>query len=135
MPRFESLEEMKSYITGNIKNSAVEAFTNFRLQNVVYGIAEFLAQTVQVHASSDFAASSIATTSLSLNWSAVDNASNYIIERSVDYGVTYSQIYSGALLTYSDSGLTTATNYYYRHKGQATSLLDSDWVTIQATTL
>jgi len=38
-----------------------------------------------------------------LTWPAVANATNYKVYKSIDNGVTYTKIYEGALLTYSDT--------------------------------
>lgn len=38
--RFPSVDSLRNYILRYIKNSAVESFTNLRMQNVVYGLTE-----------------------------------------------------------------------------------------------
>jgi len=40
--RFPSVDSLKTYILKYIRNSTLEAFTNYRMQNVVYGTAELL---------------------------------------------------------------------------------------------
>lgn len=51
--------------------------------------------------------------SVSLGWGAVEGATRYIVNRSLD-GQTWTQIYSGPLLEYTDSGLENYRNYYYQ---------------------
>ena len=68
-------------------------------------------------APSNLAANAVSTTQINLAWS--DNASNetgFKIERKTGSGGTYAQIGTvGANVTsYSDSGLTSGTTYYYR---------------------
>ena len=65
----------------------------------------------------NLAANAVSTTQINLTWS--DNASNetgFKIERKTGSGGTYAQIGTvGANVTsYSDSGLTSGTTYYYR---------------------
>ena len=40
--RFPSIDSLRTYILKYVKNSAVESFTNLRMQNVVYGLTEFI---------------------------------------------------------------------------------------------
>ncbi len=65
-------------------------------------------------------ASSIKTTGMTLTWTDADSRiTGYILERSLTGGTaftTVATVYTGALLTAGDSGLTTGTTYYYRVK-------------------
>lgn len=64
------------------------------------------------------------TTQIQLDWSAVPLATGYIVERATNAGFTtgLSTVYTGPLLTYLNSGLTSGTHYYYRlHAMNATS--------------
>ena len=68
-------------------------------------------------APSNLAAAAVSTTQINLSWT--DNASNetgFKVERKTGSGGTYAQIGTvGAnVTTYSDSGLTASTTYYYR---------------------
>jgi len=56
------------------------------------------------------------TTQIQLDWSAVAKATGYVVERSTASNFTtgLTTVYSGPLLTYLNTGLTTATLYYYR---------------------
>tara|TARA_R110000796_G_scaffold58965_6_gene135861 strand:+ start:14739 stop:16682 length:1944 start_codon:yes stop_codon:yes gene_type:complete len=52
---------------------------------------------------------------IALTWSSISNADNYVIQRSLDnFATAGTQIYSGALLTFTDTGRTNGTLYYYR---------------------
>lgn len=75
------------------------------------------------------------TTDITIDWTAVTNAYNYILQRATvsDYSDA-TTIYSGNLLTYYNTGLTENTTYYYRVKAQGFSYLDSNYDTDSATT-
>ncbi|HMJ67579.1 MAG TPA: GDSL-type esterase/lipase family protein [Cyclobacteriaceae bacterium] len=72
---------------------------------------------------------SVAATTRTVNWTATNGATNYILERATasDYSGS-TQIYSGSNTTFNDSGLISGTLYYYRVKAQKTGLSDSDWM-------
>jgi hypothetical protein len=75
-------------------------------------------------------------TEIDVDWTAITNADNYVIERATDSGFTtaLTEIYNGALLTYTDTGLTNGTTYYYRGKAQGSGLIESAWsVTVSET--
>jgi hypothetical protein len=84
--------------------------------------------TPQLIAPQNLAAAVNSSTELGITWDASVNATNYVLERDTnsDYS-TATEIYSGALLTYTDSGLTEDTTYYYRVKAEATGFVDSVW--------
>lgn len=69
---------------------------------------------------SGFAAAASSTTAIALSWTAVDGATGYDIYRSSTSGGTFSRlgseptVSSGATVTYSDSGLSASTAYYYK---------------------
>lgn len=68
------------------------------------------------------AAGTPSTTAIVLTWSAATTANNYILERSTSSTFASStQIYSGALLTFNDTGRTPGVTYYYRIKSQNTA--------------
>lgn len=52
-------------------------------------------------------------TSVTLNWSAETDAASYTLSRSTTSGSGYQQIYSGTGTSFTDTGLTLATIYYY----------------------
>jgi hypothetical protein len=61
-----------------------------------------------------------------LSWGAESNADNYVIQRSLDnFATAGTQIYSGSLLTFTDTGLTNGTVYYYRGLSEGTGEISS----------
>lgn len=66
------------------------------------------------------AASAAGTTQINLSWTAVSGATSYDIYRSTSSGGTYSRVgseptvSSGSTTSYSDTGLSSATAYYYK---------------------
>ena len=73
---------------------------------------------------------------VNLSWSAVDKATNYVVERDTadTFDSPATEIYNGALGNFQDSGLTAATQYFYRVKAEATGYDDSAWGEADATT-
>lgn len=67
-------------------------------------------------ASASLTPSAVTSTGMTLTWIAVTNATGYILERATaaDFSTGLTTIYTGSGLTFGDSGLTTATTYYYR---------------------
>ena len=53
------------------------------------------------------------STAITLTWTAVTDATGYVLQRSADQ-TTWTTVYTGTLLTYTDTGLTASTPYYYR---------------------
>jgi hypothetical protein len=70
---------------------------------------------------------------INLAWGNVD-ADNYVLDCSLD-NIFFSNIYIGANQTFSHSGLTINTFYYYRIKGQKAGYPDSPYSLVNATTL
>ena len=71
--------------------------------------------TPQLATPASLTAASIAATGMTLNWSAVTNATGYILQRSTAANFAgATSIYTGAALTFADTGLTASTTYYYR---------------------
>ena len=68
-------------------------------------------------------------TEMVINWGAIPNATNYVIQRATDSGFTtgLTEVYNGALLTDTDTGLTNGTTYYYRGKAQGKGYIESPW--------
>lgn len=73
-------------------------------------------------------------TSIALDWSDVANATTYLLERSATGTSGWAQIYSGSISSYTDTGLTPSTTYYYRVKAIAAGYLDSAYATLNDTT-
>jgi hypothetical protein len=67
-------------------------------------------------APADPISSAISASSVTWSWDAVATATAYILERSADGTTGWASRYSGANLTFTDTGLTAATKYYYRLK-------------------
>lgn len=62
-------------------------------------------------------ASGVTTNSMILTWGSVNNATGYVLQRSTSGGsafTTSTNIFNGSALTFTDTGLTTGTTYYYR---------------------
>lgn len=81
-------------------------------------------------------ASGITSTQVTLTWDAVVGATGYLVEKSTSAtfasGVT--TVYTGALLTSNATGLTTATQYYFRVKATAANHNIVNYATTTATT-
>jgi fibronectin type 3 domain-containing protein len=58
-------------------------------------------------------AATVGNARATLTWSAVTGASGYTIERSTTIGHTFTPIATSAVTTFTDTGLTNGTNYYY----------------------
>lgn len=69
-----------------------------------------------IDASTSLIASLITDTTLTLTWTVVNNATGYILERATNKSFTadLSTVYTGALLTHNETGLTPGVKYYYR---------------------
>ena len=59
-------------------------------------------------------ATPISSTRINLTWSATPYITGYNVYRSDDGGVSYTKVYNGSALTYTDTGLTLGTQYRYR---------------------
>lgn len=95
--------------------------------------------TTQTGITSDITIDDTTTTTVEMSWTAgvvVPIADTFILERATvsDYSDA-TVIYTGALLTYTDTGLTSGTTYYYRLRGYKSPYLASQAVTESATTL
>ena len=80
------------------------------------------ATTSSLLASASLTNSATYDTATTLTWAAVAGAAGYVLERATNAGFTsgLTSIYTGSLLTFSDTGLTPGTTYYYRVHGTAT---------------
>jgi len=59
-------------------------------------------------------AAQITSSSITVSWSAVSGATSYVVYRSTSSGGTYSQVGTATGTSYTDTGLTANTYYYYR---------------------
>lgn len=62
----------------------------------------------------DLSESYYSSDSATLNWNAVHGADFYNLYRADSAGGTYAQIYSGTALSYTDTGLSPKSTYYYK---------------------
>ena len=85
------------------------------------------------------AGSSILSTSFSANWSSVTGATGYILDVATDNAFTsmvsgYNGLVIGNVTTYSVTGLSTATTYYYRVRATGTACTSTNSSTQTTTT-
>jgi hypothetical protein len=73
-------------------------------------------------------------TTMALAWSAVSSATSYLLERSLTGTGGWATAFSGAGLSYSDTGLSPTTLYYYRLSALASGYTTSGYATTNATT-
>ncbi len=76
--------------------------------------SDILCDTTIVLAPSNLTDSVVSASRIDLKWSEVDGAAGYRLSFSVDSGRTYSDTTLGNVTTYSDTGLTANTKYFYR---------------------
>lgn len=81
-------------------------------------------------------AMAVSTTEIDLTWTAVPNATNYVLERALDSGFTVSltTVFNGSALAYNNTGLTAATQYFYRIHAEAAGFTNSPYAYANATT-
>jgi len=79
----------------------------------------------------------ITDTTIVLNWSAVTNATGYTIERSTSstFASVTTVLSNSNVLTLTDTGLTSSTQYYYRVKANASGYISSNWIVLSANTI
>lgn len=85
-------------------------------------------------ATSTLTAGTPGATSVVLSWTSVVNATAYVIERSANGTTGWAIVYTGALLTFTDSGLANSTQYFYRLKATATGYTNSAYSSVNITT-
>jgi len=90
---------------------------------------------VQLSAPALLAISGATSSALTVTWSGSTNATSYTLERANTATFTGSTIvFSGAALAFNNTGLTAATNYYYRVKATAPNYIASNYSTISGAT-
>lgn len=137
-------DEVRNTFEANVYRKQIVGFNLASLvKGFGYGIAYRNAsgslinlQGATVAAPATFTTGTITTSSIILNWAAVSGATNYVVEKASDAAFTdATQIYSGTAQTYTDSGLTATTTYYYRVRAQKTNYEDSAYKTLSAATV
>jgi len=73
-------------------------------------------------------------TSIPLSWNNVDDGATYLISRSTSADGVYTNVYSGSGLSYTDTGLTTGTTYYYKGAADISGFSSADSTPISITT-
>lgn len=68
-----------------------------------------------------------------LSWNASTGATSYTLKRSTSSGGTYTDIYTGANLTYTDTGRTNGTPYYYKVSATNTNGTSADSSVVSVT--
>jgi len=91
---------------------------------VVFGLAQWMTQNYAITtggtpptapaAPTGLSASTVDTSQISLSWTASGGATSYKIQRSPDGSTGWAQVGATATTTFTDTGLTAATTYYYR---------------------
>ncbi|MCG9970987.1 fibronectin type III domain-containing protein [Christiangramia crocea] len=100
-----------------------------------YSLNKTVDNRPQIATPENFTGSVVSETEVSLSWDAVTGANNYILYRSTSNDfTTASEIYSGGTNSYSDTGLTADTLYYYWLLAQGSLNADSDLATTSVTT-
>jgi len=90
---------------------------------------------VQLSAPSLLSISGATSSALTIKWSGVTNATSYTLERANTATFTGSTIvYSGTTTSFTNSGLTAATNYYFRVKATAPNYIASNYAVISGAT-
>jgi len=78
------------------------------------GLSPVVTTTTPTLAQSVISFGSVSTSTIALIWTSVQYATNYVVRRSLNSSMTgATQIYSGSLLGFTDSGLSAGTTYYY----------------------
>lgn len=82
-------------------------------------------------------ASGVTSSNITVTWGAVPGATGYILERATNaaFSTGLTAVYTGPLLTFANTGLTTATTYYYRVRATYASGTTSSSSTIAGNVL
>lgn len=109
--------------------------SNYCLGQTIPKYARFSNPGSSIPATTGFSETNVMPTSISLDWRSVTSADSYIVQRSAtrDYASTVT-IYNDAASTYTDTGLSAGTWYYYRVKSHASNGNVSSWVNDSALT-
>jgi hypothetical protein len=86
-------------------------------------------------APTDVTAQAASSSSITVDWTAVSGAASYKVYRSGTSGGTYSLVGSPASNTYTDTGLSANTTYYYKVSAVNTGGESGQSVYVSATTM
>lgn len=83
-----------------------------------------------------FVSSAITSSGATLTWGTVTNATGYVVERATNVGFTtgLTTVYTGSALTTPVTGLSAATQYYFRVHPTATGSTTINYATLNLTT-
>ena len=112
-----SASDTKIIVIANPTTGAMEQITLAALKAYI--------SAAQLSTPTGFTATGASSTSIALAWSAVSNATSYTLDRSPDGSTSWANVYTGSGLTFTNTGLTTGTTYYYRVKATASGYTDS----------
>ena len=87
---------------------------------------------IQTEGATNLTEAPISGTSVTLNWDAVPDAVGYVIGRSVSQGGSYTTVGNTTGTTFTDTGLTAGTKYYYVITTQYGSFEDGESIEIVA---
>ena len=90
----------------------------------------------QLGTSANIATSNVTAAGITISWAAVNNATNYQLQRSLtaDFA-SNTAVFNSSGLTFTDSGLTGTTTYYYRVFASASGYTSGGYANTSATTL
>jgi fibronectin type 3 domain-containing protein len=84
-------------------------------------IVNAVAQDDDLTAPDDLTATAGSSSKISLDWDSVNDATSYYVYRSSSYSGTYSKIVTVTTSSYTDTGLSNDTTYYYKVKAHSSS--------------
>lgn len=119
-----SASDSKIILLANPTTGAMEQITLLQLKTYI--------SASQLATPTGFTVTSASSTSLTSSWSAVTNATSYTLDRSPDGSTSWTNVYTGSGLTYTNTGLTAGTTYYYRVKATASGYTDSAYANANA---
>jgi hypothetical protein len=122
-----------AYTYSNVPDSAY--YWVYGTSQAGYGCSQVIYRQALPLPPTYFKASAVAgNSSIALSWVAKAGVFGYVVQRATDVNFTtgLTTIYSGTNTSYTDTGLSGGSTYYYRLK--ATAGLDSTWTVKSATT-
>lgn len=137
-------DPLKSYVPGR----SINGISGFETGKGYYLVAKTdmdlstylippIAGLTQLSTPSGFTASPASSTQINLSWSAVANATSYVIDRATNSGFTTGvtlAIYNSSGTSFNNTGLTASTTYYYRIRAVGSGYYDSAYANANATT-